>query len=172
VEALYFSPSTSRSGHDLPEADRWLRERILPGRPPAPPTRRLYISRRLATHWKIVNEEEVEACLRRYGFETHSPEQLSVREQAALFAQAEAVVSNHGAGLTNILFAPAGARVLDIQDPTNVCYCYWTMSEALGHQYWYLWGQPIPRPENRHGIPDLCVPVERLAATLERMLPA
>lgn len=170
LEALYFAPPETRSGHASPDANRWLRGRLLmaSGVVPASRDKRVYISRRLARYWRITNESEVEACLRRYGFETYMTETMTIREQASLFARAAVVVSNHGSGLTNILFAQPGATVLDIMEPSNPRYCYWTMSEAAGHHYWYFWGQTARNPDG--GVPDILVPLDKLTQTLEMML--
>ena len=40
---------------------------------------------------------------------------MSIIEQVELFRKASHVIAAHGAGLTNILFAPADARILEIR---------------------------------------------------------
>jgi capsular polysaccharide biosynthesis protein len=144
-EHLYFSPPSAPTGVDSPDADKWFRDLALDayGTSLGPPSRRIYISRREATYRRIANETEVEALLRDFGFETHQLEKYSLREQVALFAEAKAVVSAHGAGLTNMLFSPPGLAVLDIFEPTRFNKCFWSMSTALGHQYWYLLGETL-----------------------------
>jgi capsular polysaccharide biosynthesis protein len=85
-----------------------------------------------------------------------------------LFAHAEALVSPHGAGLTNMLFSRPGLKVVDLVELSmlDVAYIYWTMAEELDHEYWYLVTDPVPR----RGYPnDTIVPLEKLAETLERM---
>lgn len=56
-------------------------------------------------------------------------------EQATLFSKAKIVFGPHGAGLTNMLFCPKTAHVLEFQlDPiSNRCFEY--MSNALGLKY-------------------------------------
>lgn len=166
---LYFSAPTTRSGHDLPEADTWLRDLILSKAAvdDTPPTERIFISRRLARYWRIINEDQVLAALAEYGFKVFATEELSVVEQAALFHKAEIVVAPQGSGLTNILFTRPGTPVLDIQEPSNPRYTYWTLSEALKFDYWYMWGQTVSHP---HTVPDICVPLDRLCITVEKML--
>jgi capsular polysaccharide biosynthesis protein len=109
-ENLYFSPPSAPTGVDSPEAELWFRECALNayGIALGPPSRRIYISRRGAGYRRIDNEPEVESLLRDLGFEIHELEQYSLRDQVALFAEAEVVVSAHGAGLTNMLFSPPG----------------------------------------------------------------
>jgi len=169
LETLYFSPPTSRSGHDSVEADLWLRERIFSfyNIKSTSPHKRIYISRRFAKQRRTINDNDVEIYLHHYGFETYLTEHLSFREQVELFAQAKVIVSNEGAGLTNMLFASPGAIVVDIQVPTARRYGFWTMSEALGHSYWYFDGQPIP---STGYDPNLFVPLDKLRATLDRIL--
>ena len=42
-------------------------------------------------------------------------EQMTITEQVKLFRTATHVIAAHGAGLTNVLFAPANARILEIR---------------------------------------------------------
>ncbi|HVA07841.1 MAG TPA: glycosyltransferase family 61 protein [Acidimicrobiales bacterium] len=145
-ENLYFSPPSAPTGVDSPEAELWFRERALNayGIALGPPSRRIYISRRGASYRRIANEPEVEVLLRDLGFEIHELEQYSLHDQVALFAEAEVLVSAHGAGLTNMLFSPPGLVVVDIFESTRFNKCYWSMSTALGHRYWYFIGDTVP----------------------------
>jgi capsular polysaccharide biosynthesis protein len=145
-ENLYFSPPSAPTGVDSPEAELWFRESALNtcGITLGPPSRRIYISRKGASYRRIANEPEVEALLRDYGFEIHELERYSLCDQVALFAEAEVVVSGHGAGLTNMLFSPPGLVVVDIFESTRFNKCFWSMSTALGHRYWYLVGDTVP----------------------------
>lgn len=76
--------------------------------------RRLYLSRADRGARAILNEGELIATLAEFGFEAVNPGGLSIREQAALFGEAEMVVGPHGAALTNMLFLPQGAAVLEL----------------------------------------------------------
>lgn len=169
LENLYFSPPTTNSGSHRREADEWLRDKILQGYQiaPAAPRRRIFVSRRGMTNRRLVNEAAVARFLQQYGFETCRPETLSFRSQVELFAQAEVVVSTHGSAFANILFAPSGLVVVDMIQPRMLdwAYVFWAMSEELGHSYWYFLAE-----EQRHGKrTDTYVPMEKLAATFDRM---
>jgi capsular polysaccharide biosynthesis protein len=165
LERLYFSNCTTHSGHDWREADEWLRDGILEAYQidPKGPTRRLFLSRRLASSRRVINEPLVEEYLEQFGFETCMPEALTFREQVELFSQAQVVVSIHGAGLTNILFAPAGLIVVDMIPPSKMenAYLFWTMSVELRHRYWYFAAEDVA------GGRDAYVPIEKLAKTIE-----
>ena len=169
LESLFFSPVTPGA----PAAFAWLREVALRANDVSlgPPTRRIYVTRRHAAHHRVVNEPEVEALLREHGFETHALETLSFAEQVALFATAEVLVTSHGAGTTNILFAPPGLKIVELFEPTFVSASparqFWIMSTSLGHEYWCLVGDPVPGAA-RYG--DIDVPLDKLAKTLGRVL--
>ena len=70
-----------------------------------------------------------------------------------------------------MLFAPSGLVVVDMIDPGmfDWTYVFWTMAEELGHEYWYLVADSVPRPGHQH---DASVPLDKLAATLDRMTSA
>jgi hypothetical protein len=172
VEVLYFAPPTASSGSNSPPALRWFREVAWSeyGLSPAP-RKRIYISRRQTRYRRIVNEPEVESLMSDFGFETYLFEDLSFREQVVLMSQAEAVASASGAALTNILFAPPGARIFVMVEPAQISPFFWTMSEAAGHEYWYAVGETAP------GLPppydaDLFVPPDKVRRTLEAMFGA
>lgn len=78
---------------------------------------RVYISRRGGHRRRIANETELEDLLARHGFISVEAQTLSVREQIAVFADAEAIISNHGGGLTNAVFARPGSLLVELQPP-------------------------------------------------------
>ena len=102
------------------------------------PNKRIYISRSLAKRRKVVNDDEVSTILADFGFETVFAENLSFAEQADLFSSVGYLVSIHGAGLSNMLFMPAGGRVMEFRknDP-RVSNCFFNMASALEHEYYY-----------------------------------
>jgi len=169
LEILYFSPPTTQTGWDAPAVNKWL-QKLMFSRCNVDSLKqnrdkRIYISRCLAKHRRIKNDREVEACLKCYGFETYLPEEMPFQDQVLLFSQAEIIVASHGAGLANLLFTPPGTLVLEIFEQTVVRACYWSMSESLEHQYWYLIGETVDNPIE----PDIWVPVEKLVQSLNQM---
>ena len=75
---------------------------------------RVYVSRKDAPQRVLLNEVEVEAAVRKLGFKVVTLTGMSVRDQIALFSRAKCIVGPHGAGLTNVMFAPPGATVVEI----------------------------------------------------------
>jgi capsular polysaccharide biosynthesis protein len=124
----------------------FLRERFLPKVPQAGKRRRIYVSRQRSKYRKLRNGEEVREILLSRGFEEFFLEELPFRKQIELFASAEAVVSVHGAGLTNLAFCPSRTKVLEIFSPNYVNECFWNIVTWLDLEYAYLLGNG-KRPE-------------------------
>ena len=70
--------------------------------------------RSLANSRNIVNRAEMIEALAPFGFAAIQPEKLSFDEQALTFAQAEIIVTEFGAAMTNVLFCPPGTKVVEI----------------------------------------------------------
>lgn len=131
---------------------------------------RVYISRALAPKRKIANEREVIEVLREFNFRIVRTEDRSFAEQVKLAAGARYVVSNHGAGLTNMLFMRPGASVLELRHATDcINNCYFTLASALDLNYFYQSCEPANAGEDPHSA-DLRVDVQALKANLELML--
>ena len=101
-------------------------------------SKRIFISRSKAKSRKIKNEDEVFALFEKQGFVRYTLEDLSVLEQVALFAQAEMIAGEHGAGLTNIIFAQPGyTKIIEIfqarEDAT-----YWYLSQEVGLEHYCI----------------------------------
>ena len=142
AEILYL-PSFVGDPSPHPFACRWLRERLLPASDPPRRQRRLYVTRRLARCRRVTNEQELEPILLDHGFEIIEAESLSFAEQIRLFSQAEVVAGPHGAGLTNILFAPESCKVLELFQPSYVLASSYKIATCLGQQYWFVLGQAV-----------------------------
>lgn len=112
------------------------------------PGKRVYISRRLATRRRMLNEDELFPILQRYGFEIVDAEKTSLEQMARLLAGADMLLSLHGAGLANMLFLPDGAQLVELrhQDDSGN-NAYFAMAHALELPYCYLHVQP---DSNRH----------------------
>lgn len=171
LEALYF-PSYVGAPSPHPQGCRWLRERLLARTPGGEPRRRLYVSRAGARSRRILNEESLLPVLHEFGFEVVNSEELDFAAQVRLFASAEAVVGPHGAGLTNILFAPPDCKVLEIFEPAYVPAMYYFLADIIEQEYWYLVARPAGRRGPQHegsGFDDIMITRDELARALQEM---
>lgn len=101
---------------------------------PLMPDKRVYISRRKAARRKVLNEVDVEHLLTRYDIESVCFEDFSFEEQLRLCARTQLLVGMHGAGLSNIIFLPETASVLELRkfdDGNN--YFFTELAAVLGH---------------------------------------
>ena len=130
---------------------KWLRDKMLPSQSPSP-AKRIYVTRRLASRRRVLNEKDLEPLLLDHGFVFVDLETFSFADQVRTFSEAEMIVAIHGAGLTNMVWAPPGCKIMEIMDPNHVSLMYYVLSEVLGQSYWYCGGQPTGTTDAwRHG---------------------
>ena len=148
----------------------YLRDKIVPQLSKKPPLR-LYVSRSDASRRRVINESQVFALLKRYGFVKVELSTLTFKEQAEFFLAAEAVVGPHGAGFSHLVFCQPQTPFLEIFDPAYFNPCYWHVSERVGLEYHYLFGEGPRFPEGfqTHLDPDITVNLDQLEASLQLM---
>ena len=112
-----------------------------------PAHRKVYVSRRQQRVRRLLNETDIADVLARHGYETVEFEGLSLAGQVQLIAETRAFVSVHGAGLTNMLFLPAGAQVAELLNADKLVQrrdehfenlIYFRMAAALELPYYCL----------------------------------
>jgi capsular polysaccharide biosynthesis protein len=91
------------------------------GKTNAPARRRLFVSRARAELRHITNEPQLVEVLATHGFHTVHPQDMSVSEQIAMFANAEVVIGSFGSGLTGLIFSPPGTLAIELQ-PEDISY--------------------------------------------------
>ena len=114
------------------------------------PHRRLFVGRRDATTRQLLNDDDVFARLEAHGFERVVPGTMSFSEQVQTFAEANVVVGVCGAALTNLVFMPAGAKVIMLTPATMAGWFFWDITSHCGHDFVVVWGGK----SDRHG-PDI-----------------
>ncbi len=167
----WFLPSpTSRSAMNLSrESITTLRNLFPAAVQPASTGRRLYLSRSHDRFRRILNEPEVVHLLQERGFEVVFPADLTLREQAQLFASADAVVSVISSGLANVIFLPPRSAVIEIFPDDFFMPVQWSLADLCELRYYYFFAsgsQPaaIDGIGNRHA--DLRVNIAALESTL------
>jgi capsular polysaccharide biosynthesis protein len=169
--SLMMPSHTAPSGHFKDEAIRGVRDVLLSAYGEAGGSQeRIYISRRRAEKRRIVNEDAVTDVLSRFGFETVYAEDLSFAQQVQRISRARYLVSNHGAGLTNMLFMQEGGSVLELRHETDcINNCYFTLSSALDLNYFYQTCTPQDPSADPH-VAHLAVDTVQLENNLALLL--
>ncbi len=98
----------------------WVRNEILAHVPWEGNKRRILIDRSDASFRKIHNIDQLRPFLEGQGIEIWRLAGMSLLDQARLFQQADLVIANHGAALTNIIFCRSGTHIVQL------------MSEGMG----------------------------------------
>jgi hypothetical protein len=147
----------------------YLRDTFLPpGAGESPPTRKIYLSRGSQLNRSIANESELIRVMVAHGFEVIIPHELTIHEQAAIFAQATHIIGAHGAAFANMVFSTQ-AIVAEIFSPAYLNVgCYSTLAYTCGHRYAYFVGDlALPAAGSKSAINvDLGDFVQWLARTL------
>lgn len=126
------------TGHHHPRwVTDWIRSAFLAHGERRGEGRRLYISRSVARNRRVKNEDEIYGMLEARGFEFVHAEKLDFKQQIGMFADAEAVVAPHGAGLTNLTFCAPGTKVIELF-PSLVMDCYHRLSVDLDLDYAFV----------------------------------
>ena len=128
-------------------------------------TRKLYIPR--VNYRVVLNETDLINLLD--GFEIFDPGRYSFAKQIEMFSEAKKVVGAHGAGLTNLLFAPEGCRVLELFPHRGGTGAYISLATALNHDYDLVMAEGLPpRPGERESNElSFTVPLEQVAQWLQ-----
>ena len=161
LKRLIFPSYLAPRGHSRRQLD-WLRSRFLEREGCA--TRLIYISRDDAINGrKLINEPEVVSFLSMLGFEIVTLSALSHAEQVDLFTDARSIVGVAGAGITNHIFSPPGAHVIEIHPQTYTNRAYFFTTNILEQSYQFVIGIS-------NGGGDLHVSLDALNKALRRVL--
>jgi capsular polysaccharide biosynthesis protein len=141
----------------------------IPGATDGPGKRKIFVLRNSA-YRKILNQKELVELAVRHGYEIVEPEKHGFAEQVRIFSEAGAMVGQTGAGMGNLLFAPAGCRVILL-----------AANLALGNYRYFhnlaiLCGQDLSFVEGRAVNPGAChsdftVDLECLSQVLQEIEP-
>jgi hypothetical protein len=134
------------------------------------PRGRIYLSRSRAPKRKVVNEDEVVSVLGEFGFRVEHFEDYAFERQVEIAAGASHFVSNHGAGLTNMLFMRPGGSVLELrrrgEQERN---WFFNLANSSGLEYFYQSCAPADAVEDPHTA-NVLVDPRALGENLSLML--
>ncbi len=106
--------------------------------------RKIFLTRSKTRLRFIENMEEIETIFIKLGFTVVDTDNLSLREQVALFSSTEFLVGIHGAGLTNMAFRKENCHVLELFPPPDLGYLpyhYIMLAKMSGFQYTAMIGE-------------------------------
>lgn len=168
--SLLMPTHTAPSGHFRDEVIQGVRATLLDAFGDSTPgDERIYISRRAADKRRIANEDELTQILKKFDFQLIRAEDLSFEDQVRRISRARYLASNHGAGLTNMLFMREGGSVLELRHVSDyVNNCFFILASALGLKYYYQLCQAERDSADPH-IANLLVNPEELERNLKRI---
>jgi hypothetical protein len=107
-----------------------------------PSLKRIYLSRRNHAQKRrqqnvrmFINEAELEERLEKVGFHIICPEELSIKEQVAVFHGADLIVTPSGSAMFNTVFAKPGTTILDIEAFPYWLWAHTNLFASLQHRY-------------------------------------
>lgn len=136
--------------------------------------RRIYVSRSRQLRRRLINEADIEPLLRQYGFETVYFEDMNFEEQVRLMAQTSVLVGMHGANLTNMMFMPLQATVVEITMGTRPILfnpCYYYLADSMQLVYYNVPCRDNPSDAEHENHPELYVEYAALASVFADLFP-
>jgi len=173
ADVAHVAVLTRRINGVPPDQVLWARKAFVPDEPP-PGHRRLFVGRGTNIKNRSMIDEDVIAqrLEQEFGFEYITTSGMTLDDEIEVFGQAEAVVAPYGAALTNLLFAPRGTKVLELQAYDNdfsITHCYQELSAVLGNPHGFIRGEPTPR-KKRGLMSDILIDAELIVRETEKML--
>ena len=130
--------------------------------------KRVYISRGSTGKRRLSNEEAVLNVLRPLGFAIVHPGSLDFAGQAQMFSQAEIIVGNCGAGLTNAVFAPRGLVLFALTTEFMLDDFFWDLADLKRGRFFSLHGRAL---DPKLGVySDFEIDIEKFRAMLAEAL--
>jgi capsular polysaccharide biosynthesis protein len=132
--------------------------------------KRIYISRAGAPHRSLSNEPQILDLLEQRGFECYPLGSMSLADQTMLFSQAEIAIGPHGAGFANMVFAPRGAKILELIPNDDLPPYFLGIAQAVGLDHLSLTGHLTrsAKPRTRSWW-HFDIDVKKLARQLDAM---
>ena len=130
--------------------------RALSGAGRSPQPGRVYVSRANDSR-SLAGEERLERRLEELGFTIFHPgDRSDWLDQVAIFAGAETVIGPHGAGLSNVVFCPDGAEVIELQPDAYSADMFAAICAVRGLRHTAV-RLPVGQGSARHGDADVAL---------------
>lgn len=130
--------------------------------------KKVYVSRNKAFRRKILNEQKLIKFLKENGFLIVYMEDISFEEQRNLMSKTHFLISNHGAGLTNMMFMPDNSTIFELKaNVKTINNCFFYLARALGHNYLYTLNEAN---HNNVQYADIKVDINKLKKVFSKYL--
>lgn len=169
VNKLIHIPSISPTGNYRPELMFSMRKRFhsyynIPSK-----NKKVFITRSKALKRKILNENELIPFFKRNNIQIVAMEDLNFNEQYTIVAEADLLISLHGAGLTHMIWMNENSKILEIRsqdDSEN--NCYFSLASDLNLKYYYFLADKTDNKSTQ--LTNFKVDVEEFEKTLNDIL--
>lgn len=121
----------------------------------------VYLRRANEKRRNLTNAGALDAALAARGFTPFDPTGKRVADQVAALGGARTIVAVHGAGLANLLWAPKGARVVEIISEDSCKSVYLVLAKQLGLEHRAVIGPAGDAKQN------FAAPVDAVLAALD-----
>ncbi len=173
IKQLYSPSLTAPTGNYNDNLVRMMRDYFIHSLPQKTTIKfgnKIYISRSKAAGRRISNENAFIDVINKYGFKVVVFEEYTWLEQAAIMLNAEFLISNHGAGLSNMLFMKPGCNVFELRKEGDYGNnCFFSLASALNLNYYYQTCNSINITNEPHAA-DLIVDCDKLEKKLNFMM--
>jgi hypothetical protein len=137
VEHFHFSSPVGMSGCTNPYAVEWLRKTFLPKAQYNPGLPKKILIVRKGKTRGILNMHILKDALEKRGWIAIDLETVPFERQIALFANANCIVAEHGAGLTNLVWCRPGSKVLELCPANFLNGCFEGISLCVGIDHYF-----------------------------------
>ena len=165
VDELYIIKSMSFDSRHFARLKEWLKIPV-----PATRTKRVFINRPFKTGRYLENFGEILPILAKYNFEVVDLDNTTLEYQMELFAATSHLLSIHGAGQSNIIFADHSIGFTEILPGNRLSTHFYWLSMALGiASYNAIKGENLPAT-NTYPEKGFYISPEKVEQEIQRML--
>lgn len=117
-----------------------VRQKLLTAFKPKPvtPFRKVYISRARQKTRRLVNEEDIQPLLDKWGFELVFFEEMELDAQITLMQETALLVGVHGANMVNTMFLNPGTPVIELMNREHFNEAYYILASSFGLPYYSI----------------------------------
>jgi len=147
-----------------------VKESLLTALPPEAGGEKRIVLLRQGSYRQIKNIKKVLSVLNEYGFVSIDIGTMTLREQISVINNAEVIVSQGGAGVTNMLFANESARFLGLIGPAKNQSLFWeNFLNMLNIRNSFIIGRHVGNKNRVLVHSDFVIPIKELRSTLQQL---